>query len=64
MRKELEIEFAQEIEKIKKELQIQNRAVLEANQHVTSLFSFWVSYINLLDLGGQKSKVGIEENGS
>lgn len=34
VRKELEIEFAKEVEKIKKELQIQNRAVLEGNQHV------------------------------
>lgn len=34
VRKELEVEFAREIEKIKKEFQIQHRAVLEANQHV------------------------------
>lgn len=34
VRRELEGEFAKEIEKVKKEFQIQHRAVLEANQHV------------------------------
>lgn len=40
VRKELEVEFAQEIEKAKKELQIQNRAALEANQHVSHKIFF------------------------
>ncbi|KAI6241973.1 hypothetical protein M3Y99_00273300 [Aphelenchoides fujianensis] len=34
VRKELEIEFAQEIEKVKRELQIQNLAQMEANLHI------------------------------
>ncbi|KAI6186667.1 hypothetical protein M3Y98_00157400 [Aphelenchoides besseyi] len=34
VRKELEVEFAQEIEKVKRELQIQNLAQTEANLHI------------------------------